>query len=315
MFTDVECQSVDTKYFACGVSFIAWEDGYIISMPESLRITVTENVLQSVSERKDSAQGSSVTVRGVLMEVHSEELRGGVRSRQVVMVDSSDVEQDGEVSRARVEVILWRSSVAEVTEEMLGACVTAHHFKVSEFGNRLQLSATRASRVSVHKDVDKKSVVELRSATTIGLAAASSFVVDARAAKPLSHWKTQKVDEYAPYVTCCSITLVNVHTYMACPECNKKRSDSILKDTGACPECHRQCPVVDKSYSEVLLSEGGDTINGKCFGSVSAAVFKMVDGVGKSAEVVASIRVEMLASSLAPLCTVDKVMLPPRVAQ
>ena len=200
----------------------------------------------------------------MLSSVNPEEMRGGVPSRRVVVIDMVDDQWESEQARARVDVMLWRSSFAEVTEDMVGSCAALHNFKVSEYGGRLQLSATRASWISVDKEVQKEDARELQVASTTDVKAKAAFFVDARLAKPLSHWETQKVDESAPYVTRCTLTVTHVHTYQACPDCNRKRVDSILKDAGTCPDCHSKRQAISKSYSEVRLTADDHTMNGKC---------------------------------------------------
>ena len=308
IFTEVDAQSVDPKYCACGVSFTAWDGGYIVSVPEGMRIASNEKVLESISMLDKTAQGSIVTVLGVVSNVHPEETRAGIPSRQVTILACADAPLRPDKSRACIDIILWRNAVTDITDDMSGSCVTLHNFAVHEFGNRTQLSTSKASWVSVSDDLEKESVVELRSVTTTYVEASSTFFIDARQAKPLPHWLTQQVGENIPYVVRCNIAIINVHTFMACPDCNRKRVDSILRDAGACPECQSQRAAIIKSFCDVRLTQDGETMDGKCFGQACTALSKLVKGAQQSADVFATIKVELMGNSEVPHCTVERVM-------
>ena len=121
IFTEVECQHVDPKYCACGMAFAVWDEGYVISVPDGMRIESNETVLESISTLSKSAQGSTVAVHGVVSNVQPEELRAGIPSRHVTILDCADALEGEDKARACVDIILWRNAVTDTTDDMSGS--------------------------------------------------------------------------------------------------------------------------------------------------------------------------------------------------
>ena len=159
-------------------------------------------------------------------------------------------------------------------------------------------------------DVDAWSGEVIASLATRSVEFSPTYRIDSRAAKPLSFWETQDnvSNATAPYISQCDVQIQETTTFIACPSCNAKRSDSILKTVGACPSCQSKSEPVSRKYCTVTLTTEEHVIQGKAFGGACYALLKLGADKSPLQKVFVKISVSILPGSMIPSCTVLEVM-------